>query len=42
MIGYEVGSSSVMVYTMAKISLVEKLEAWMRKGHGCQPGNAFC
>ena len=41
MIGYEMGSSPIGIYTTAKTSLVGNLQAWMKKQHGCQHGNTL-
>ena len=36
MIGYKMGSSLVGILSTTKTSLVENLQAWMKKWHGCQ------
>ena len=41
MIGYEMSSSSVGVYTIAKASL-EELQAWMKNDMDAKYGNTCC
>ena len=42
MIGYEMGSSTARVYTMAKTSPMKNFKHGWKNWHGCQHGNTFC